>query len=54
MAVHPLGVGVSLSSAVKLGLDSQVSGLTTCALLPIGMLKSSSEAIQMTCSHAIM
>ncbi len=54
MAVHPMGVGVSLSSPVELGLDSQVSGLTTCALLPIGIRKCSSEAIQMTYSHDII
>ena len=36
MAVHPMGVGFSISSPLELGLDSQVSGLTTCALLPIG------------------
>jgi hypothetical protein len=52
MAAHPMGVGVSLSSLLELGLDSQVSGLTTRALLPIGMRKCSSEAIRMTCSHA--
>ncbi len=44
MAVLLMGVGVSISSPLELGLDSQVSGLTTCALLPIGMRKSSSEA----------
>ncbi len=56
MAVHPMGVGVSISSPFELGLDSQVSGLTTCGLLPIGMRRrqSSSEATQMTRSDAII
>ncbi len=54
IAVHPTGVGVSISSPLELGLDSQVSGLTSCALLPIGMRKSSSEVTRMTCSHAII
>ena len=53
MAVLPMGVGVSISSPLELGLDSQVSGLTTCALLLIGMRKSSSEATRTTRSHAI-
>ncbi len=48
MVVHPKGVGVSISSPLELGLDSQVSGLTSCGLLPIGMRKSSSETTRMT------
>jgi hypothetical protein len=44
MVLHPMGVGVSIPSPLELGLDSQVSGLTSCGLLPIGMRKSSSEA----------
>ncbi len=53
MVVHPMGVGVSISSPLKLGLDTQVSSLTSCALLPIGTRKFSSEATRMTRSHAI-
>ncbi len=42
MAVHSMGVGVSVSLSPEmgqLGLDRQVSGLKSCALfkLPIGM-----------------
>ncbi len=44
VVLHPMGVGVSIPSPLELGLDSQVSGLTSCGLLPIGMRKSSSEA----------
>ena len=54
MVLHPMGVGVSISSPLELGLDSQVSGLTSCGLLPIGMHKSSSEATRMTRSDAII
>ncbi len=56
MVVHSIGVtvGVSISSPLKLGLDSQVSGLTSCGPLPIVMRKSSSEATRMTCSDAII
>ncbi len=54
MVLHPMGVGVSIPSPLELGLDSQVSGLTSCGLLPIGMRKSSSEATLMTRSHAII
>ena len=35
--VHPMGVGVSISSRIELGLDSQMSGLTSSGLLPIEM-----------------
>ncbi len=54
MVVHPMGVGVSISSPLELGLDSQVSALKSCALLPIGTRKSSSEATRVTRSHAII
>jgi len=54
MVVHPMGVGVSISSSLELGLDSQVSGLTSCGLLPIRKRKSSSEAARMTRSDAII
>jgi len=54
MAVHSMGVGVSVSLPLEMGLDRQVSGLKSCALLPIGMRKSSSEATRMTRSHAII
>ncbi len=58
MVVHPMGVGVSISSPLELGHDSQVSGLTRTSyhdgLLPIGMRKSSSEATRMTPSDAII
>jgi hypothetical protein len=54
MVLHPMGVGVSIPSPLELGLDSQVSGLTSCGLLPIGMRKSSSEATRMTRSDAII
>ncbi len=54
MVLNPMGVGVSIPSPLELGLDSQVSGLTSCGLLPIGMRKSSSEATQMTRSDAII
>ena len=54
MAVRPMGVGVSISSPLKQGLDSQVSGLTSCGLLPIGMRKSSSEATRTTRFDAII
>jgi hypothetical protein len=54
MVVHPMGVGVSISSPLELGLDSQVSGLTSFGLLPIGMRKSSSEATRMARSDAII
>jgi hypothetical protein len=49
-----MGVGVSIPSPHELGLDSQVSGLTSGGLLPIGMHKSSSEATRMTRSDAII
>ncbi len=48
-----MGVGVRIPSPLELGLDSQVSGLTSCGLLP-GMRKSSSEATRMTRSDAII
>ena len=58
MVLHPMGVGVSIPSPLELpvGLDSQleVSGLTSCGLLPIRMRKSSSEATRMTRSDAII
>jgi hypothetical protein len=54
MAVHPMGMGVSISSPLELGLDSQVSGLTSCGLFPVRMRKSSSEATRMTRSDAII
>jgi hypothetical protein len=54
MAIHPMGVGVSISSPLELGLDRQVSGLTSCALLAIGMRKFSFEATRMTRSRAII
>jgi hypothetical protein len=54
MVVHPMGVGVSISTPLELGLDSQVSGLTSCALLPIRMRKSSSKATRITRSHTIV
>ena len=54
MVVHPMGVGVGISSPLELGLDSQVSGLTSWGLLPIEMRRSSPEATRMTRSHAII
>jgi hypothetical protein len=56
MVVHPMGVGVNISSPLELGLDSQVSGLTSWGLLPIEMRRSSSEATRMpgSPSHAII
>jgi hypothetical protein len=54
MVVHPMGVGVSISSPLELGLDSQVSGQTSWGLLPIKMRRSSSEATRMTRFHAII
>ena len=54
MVLHPMGVGVSIPSPLEQGLDSQVSGLTSCGLLRIGMRKSSSEATRMTRSDAII
>ena len=54
MVVHPMGMGVSITSPLELGLDSQVSGLTSWGLLPIEMRRSSSEATRMTRSDAII
>jgi hypothetical protein len=54
MVLHPMGVGVSIPSPLELGLDSQVSGLTSGGLLPNGMHKLSSEATRMTRSDAII
>ena len=54
MVLHPMGVGMSISSPLELGLDSQVSALTSWGHLAIEMRRSSSEATQMTSSHAII
>ena len=56
MAARSMRVGLSICSpqAPALGLDCQVSGLTSCVPSPNWMSKSSSEGTQMASAHAII
>ena len=54
MAARSMRAGVSICSPLALGLDCQVSGLTSCVPSPTWMRKSSSEGTRMASAHAII